>query len=360
MRFSGEHTFGSVSSPLGIPLADLTAVSKMLGPDKSWLKHKRIFLTGATGFMGRWLVGYLVHAAEIEGLQCSLTILSRDPERFQRAFPHLQGHEAIRFWNGDIRNLGTSKEEFDLLIHAAQDVSVKQLPIDIFNAGITGTKNVLVFAESARVKRILFLSSGAVYGQRSKGDMPPSEESHSSLRTVDTRSTYGEVKRCAELLCSMHQEAGLSEVVIARCFAFVGPHLALNGGYAVGNFVRDALSGKELTISGDGTAIRSYLYASDMAAWLLKMLAMGSPGEVYNVGGRTPISIAELANTVAQELAPGLEVRILQTVANGTPAEQYLPDTTKARKLLGLSESVALEAGIAKFGDWVRGHMTDW
>src|SRR5262249_7649957 len=147
-------------------------------------------------------------------------------------------------------------------------------------------------------------------------------------------SAYAEGKRAAEHLAAQyHCRHGL-RAVVARAFAFVGPHLPLDAHFAVGNFLRDGLVGGPIRVSGDGTPARSYLYAADLAAWRWTLRVRGRPGRAYNVGSDAAVSIAELAGRVARLL--GTDVQVARPPVPGTPAERYVPATDRARAELGL------------------------
>jgi dTDP-glucose 4,6-dehydratase len=150
------------------------------------------------------------------------------------------------------------------------------------------------------------------------------------------------------------QQAGM-ECVIARCFAFVGPHLPLDRHFAIGNFIRDAMRGSPIRIGGDGTPMRSYLYASDLAAWLWTLLFRAPSGEAYNVGSDEAVSIADLARAVVEALGVSSEVQLGREVIPGMPRAQYVPDTAKAREQLGLCVSVDLRDAIRYTAEWHRG-----
>src|SRR5262249_19404769 len=139
-------------------------------------------------------------------------------------------------------------------------------------------------------------------------------------------SVYGKAKLRAEKTAIAAGTAAGLDVVIARGFAFVGPHLPLDAHFAIGNFIRDALSGGPIQVRGDGTPVRSYLYAADMTIWLLRILFRGTAGTAYNVGSEEAIRVADLARLVAEELGPGLEVEIAQP-AQGSPPDRYVPST---------------------------------
>jgi dTDP-glucose 4,6-dehydratase len=124
--------------------------------------------------------------------------------------------------------------------------------------------------------------------------------------------------------------------------------------FAVVSFIRDALQGGPLRVSGDGTPYRSYLYAADLAIWLWTVLLLGAPMRPYNVGSAAAVTIRDLARLVAQTVGPGLTVEAARPPIEGMPAERYVPDVTRAEAELGLRPVVSLADGISRTVAWHR------
>ena len=135
------------------------------------------------------------------------------------------------------------------------------------------------------------------------------------------------------------------EVVIARCFAFVGPALLGSSGSAAAHFIESAANGKGIVVQGTGEAVRSYQYAADMARWLLSCLVGGAPGRAYNVGDATEMTIAQLAGEVTRVAANGMPVTIAGRPTPGLAGPRYVPDVRRAAAELGLRNAVGLEEG---------------
>jgi dTDP-glucose 4,6-dehydratase len=197
-----------------------------------------------------------------------------------------------------------------------------------------------------RVKRVLFCSSGGVYGQP-----PPNtrfiEESFNGMPDpLVPQNAYSVGKRAAEHLCSLYASQHGLEVVVARCFAFVGRDLPLDVHFAIGNFIRDALYRPAITVSGDGTAVRSYLDQRDLAVWLTAMLERGVAGRAYNVGSDQAISMADLAQLVRDALAPEKKVEVLGTSPLDVNRHVYVPSIERARRELGLEVRIPLRQAI--------------
>jgi dTDP-glucose 4,6-dehydratase len=152
---------------------------------------------------------------------------------------------------------------------------------------------------------------------------------------------------------------GLS-VRIARCFAFVGPYLPLDQHFAIGNFIGNALRGEDIRIRGDGRAVRSYLYAADLAIALWTLLFKGQSGETCNIGSPEAVSIGELAHAVVQAVAPQLRVEIAGAVVPGL--DYYVPDTARydqrygAQVRIGLPEAIARTHAFHAAADGRRAH----
>ena len=320
------------------------------------LEGGSLFTTGGTGFFGQWLLAVLARAIDTEHLDLSVTILTRSTSRFAQTCPDLAGRANFKCIEGDVRYFEFPKGKFTHVIHAATDTSVEadRSPLQLIDTITEGTRRVLEFSVAAGVRRVLITSSGAVYGAQPSELKSFSEEYAGACPTTDQRSSYGQAKRLAEQFATIyHQEYGL-DVVIARPFAFVGPGMPLDGHFAIGNFVRDASRGKKIVVSGDGTPMRSYLYAGDLAAWLLRLLVKGKPGSAYNVGSDRSVSIAELAATVCRVVpgADGYEIR--GTAQPGGFRSAYLPSIERARSEHGLDVWTSLEDGIAKTARWAQ------
>ena len=318
------------------------------------LRGKRIFLTGGTGFFGTWLLESFAHVNQALDLGASVVVLSRNPGVFQAGRPHLAGNPAISFHAGDVQTFDFPEGPFSHVIHAAATSARETFQsadiVSKFDTVAGGTRRVLEFAASRGVKKLLYTSSGVVYGNQ------PAETTHlpedyggaPSTTNTATLSAWGSSKRTAEFLCACYAQKHGIEVKIARCFSFAGPGLPLDIHYAVGNFIRDGLRGGPIVILGDGTPRRSYLYTADLTVWLWTILLKGASLRPYNVGSEEDVSIAELAHVVAESFPGHIEVKIARSPKPGTVPDRYVPSTARARTELGLGQTVALNEAVRR------------
>ncbi len=338
-----------------LPDDDLRLICAVTAPFWEALRGRRLFITGGTGFFGCWLLESFAHANRELCLQATATVLTRNPQAFAARCPHLAQHPAIILWEGDVCDFTFPTGTYSHIIHAATESSTPgpaPSPAQLFETIVFGTRRVLDFAASHGAERLLFISSGAVYGTQPTELTHLPEEYPGAPNPLDPRSAYAEGKRAAELLSILRAEQSGLAVTIARCFAFVGPHLPLDRHFAVGNFLRDALQGTPIMVQGDGTPYRSYLYMADLAIWLWTLLYAGAAGRAYNVGSDEAVSIAELAHLVAAECAPQTPVCIARAAVPGAPAARYVPSTRRAREELGLYPRTSLADALRKTYAW--------
>lgn len=318
---------------------------------------QRIFITGGTGFFGKSILDYRLRHPEFLR-DTELTILSRDPATFIAANPRLANQPGIRFIAGDVRTFSSANftdytnsppttdpcnpcnpwTKFDAIIHAATAAVTTLSDDEMYSTIVDGTRNVLEFAKLCGAKRILFTSSGAVYG-------PQTAAVDENAQTNPT-TAYGRGKLVAERLCV---DSGIP-TCLARCFAFTGPYLNRRIHFAIGNFIQDCLDNKPIVIKGDGTPLRSYLYADDLVEWLFAILDRGEPGRPYNVGSPEGLSIRELAETVRAALGSTNEISIQGTFQpfnhSTIQPSTYVPIVTRATTELGLRVTTQLTTAI--------------
>ena len=337
-------------SPLDIPVDDLERCHEILGIS-AWqmLAGQSIFISGGTGFIGKWLLATLLDANETFGLNCRITVLSRDPATFQCAWPGLAGR--INWIAGDVRDFPISAQHFDVMVHAATDVVSQASPYDVLSTSIDGTRRMLAMARQCGASRFLLVSSGAVYGPLPAGMTKVPETYLGGPDPLLASSAYGEGKRVAEWLSAQASTDGL-EVKIARVFALVGPHLPLDKHFAIGNFLGAAMAGEHIVIKGDGTPYRSYLYAADMAAWLWAVLIKGQPGRAYNVGSEETLSIKALAEKICSVLERTLPIDVHQLASPDVVVSHYAPDTARSLRELNLPASMVLDNAILRTAGW--------
>ena len=284
-------------------------------------------------------------------------LLTRNPDAFRLRSPHLAVDPAVTLLTGDAASFAWPAGSFSLAIHAATEpyfAPNAEEPAGTLPRDIAGTRRVLDFARAAGVRRLLFTSSGAVYGKQPPDLARVPEDYPGAPLPTDTASAYAAAKRLSEYLCASYSQACGIEAVIARLFAFIGPHLPLDLHYAAGNFLRDALAGGPIRIAGDGTPRRSYLYAADLAIWLWTILFRGQPARPYNTGSPHEISIDDLAHAIAREVAPAADIRIAQSAAPGALPARYVPATHRAESELGLRVWIPLDEAIRRTRDWHR------
>ena len=322
-----------------MPSEDFTYIKENLDNKFINLNDKKILITGGSGFFGKSILSFLRKEINIS----KIIILSRNPSSIKKYFNLNDFNFEIELIPHDITNEIPIEESVDFIIHAATESSTslsKDNPLLMRNTIVDGTKNVIEFAVKNNTKRLLFVSSGAVYGKNSNINLGFNENDFNKLDFLDPLNSYSLSKQHAEHLCALYARKYNISFTIARCFAFVGPYLPLNAHCAIGNFIKEAINGNDIIINGDGKTIRSYLFADDLSEWLLTILLRGNDGEAYNVGSKNKISIYNLAKTVSEVLESQSKIQIMGEESDYV--DSYFPNTEKIMKNLNVTEKYSL------------------
>ena len=335
--------------------ADLDAALERAEADLRALSGGRVLVTGGTGFVGSWLLDLVAWGVQRLGLDLAVTALTRQPQAWAARMPHLAADPAFTTLAGDVRTFDFPPGEFAAMVLGAassDNAWTTANPTQAVDTIVTGTLRALAFADASGVSRLLLLSSGAVYGRQPPG-LVAIPEDHSGAPPLEPTgaAAYAQAKRTAEVLVALAARPG-RRAVAARIFSVYGPYLPLDTHFAIGNFLRDAVRGGAVTVRGDGSPVRSYLYGADLAVGLLACLARGASGAAYNLGGSEPVRLGDLASLIASLASPPVEVRVL-----GEPeaADRYVPDVRRIAADLGVEPAVSLAEGVLRTMAWARG-----
>lgn len=343
-----------------LPIVDLDHILRLTQPLWEHARGCRLFISGGTGFFGAWLIESFAHCNRELHLEAEATILTRDPSAFLARLPHLANEPSLHLLQGDVCDFAFPDGPFEFVIHGAAPTigNADRSERELRNVLIQGTQRMLDFAKAAKPRRFLYLSSGAVYGSQPADLSHLAEDDLGGPELLAPDTVYGKGKLSGEQMCaSMASESGIS-CAIARGFTFVGPHLPLDQHFAIGNFIADALAGRAIIVRGDGSPVRSYLYAADFAVWLWTMLLReaysSSNPVILNVGSAEAINIRDLAAMVAEIVNPAVPVEIAGDSTLGVRQHRYVPDVGKAESTLGLRSIIGLREAIRRTADWYR------
>lgn len=317
----------------GLPEDDLVYVVNTVQDRVGPLADARVLVTGATGFVGRWLVASLVQARrQLDLAGPAIQVLVRDAGSAQSRLG-FDLWTAVEVVEGDVNSFWSLPEPVTHVIHGATPSSKRSGSDDaksVLMTSVLGTRNLLrALGQHQVTPRVLHLSSGAVYGPQPL-DLPRIPEVWTGGPTpFAATAPYAEGKRAAEALLEAAAREGAISAVHARLFAFMGPGLPTTETFAIGNFLSDAQKRQTVRVRGDGRTIRSYLDARDLAYWLLCLLVDGQPGIPYNVGspiGRSLLNWAEVCAHLG-------DVDVIVEGKEGALRANYVPDVANSQQL---------------------------
>lgn len=308
-----------------------------------------VVVTGAAGFIGRWVVhellerGFTVHGMDDLRNGSQRNIAAFDTED---AFEFTTGSVTIR---DDVEAVLT--EEVDFCIHLAAEIDVQESlddPDSHFEANIVGTKHIL---ESCRENEIAL----GLVGTCMVYDMVESEAGIDESHPVKPASPYAGSKLAAENLAESYYHGYGLPVTIMRPFNTYGPFQKTGmAGGVVSIFTNRDIAGKPLTIYGDGTQTRDLLYVTDCAEFIVEAtLSDETTGEILNAGTGTDISINELAELIASE---DTEIEHVEHHHPQSEVEKLLCDPTKARSMIDWEPTVSLAEGVSRLREWLKSH----
>jgi UDP-glucuronate decarboxylase len=285
-----------------------------------------------------------------------LLLTSRSPDAVWEKALKIDSKCPVQRIAADIKNF-TIPDEFyyGYIIHAATPASASlnsDDPYKMYNIIIEGQERILAEALKAS-SRLLFLSSGAVYGKQPLDLEKLSEEFSFDKNDGGKISAYHDGKRAAEMQSDIAVLRWDTDVVTARLFAFIAPFLPFGTHFAAGNFMQDALQSSQVIIKSGGGSVRSYQYATDMCSNLWALAVRGSTGEKYNVGSDVAVSIKDLAQAVVRNVNPVAKVVITgkDTIEN---TSRYLPSIEKISSQLKIKNHVGLDDALKRTALWWR------
>ena len=335
--------------------ADFLAITQSIPSDLKLVVDSNLLITGASGFVGKWLtLSWLSARQELNG-NGRLMVVARNIGELRKLCSIYGATNEVIYIESDIRDFEIPTEFTpEYVIHAATPASESlnnQQPEEMMSIIIEGQRNILNESIRSGVGKFLFLSSGAVYGKQPVDVQYVTEDYGGGPLPTDVRSAYHEGKRVAELMGNIRAANNKLSFVTGRLFAFLAPYLPLNTHFAAGNFLLDGMTGRDISVHSDGQSIRSYQYGSDLCVFLWALLIRGRTGEAYNVGSDEAVSISNLAHQIQSTLSTASKVEILGDIDSSTHT-RYVPSIEKIKTELLVSNVLDLQSSIARTAKW--------
>ena len=309
------------------------------------MSNKTAIITGGAGFLGSHICDKLLQ--ENINVICIDNLLTGTLDNIE----HLFENPKFKFIKHDVTNFIHVPGKVDYVLHFASPASpidYLKLPIQTLKVGSLGTHKALGLAKE---KNAVFLlaSTSEVYGDPEVN--PQSEDYWGNVNPIGPRGVYDEAKRFAEAMTMAYQRYHNVETRIVRIFNTYGPRMRLDDGRALPTFVSQALTGKEITVFGDGSQTRSFCYVTDLIDGIYKLLLSEIKTPV-NIGNPSEITIKQFAEEVIAFTKSKSRI-IYKPIPEDDPQIRR-PDISKARELLGWKPQVNREEGLLKTIDYFK------
>jgi dTDP-glucose 4,6-dehydratase len=296
----------------------------------------RTLVTGGAGFLGSHLCEYFLNKGHEVICMDNLITGSKD---------NISGlkSENFHFVEHNVSEFINLEGELDFILHFASPASpidYLELPIQTLKVGALGTHNALGLAK-AKKATFLLASTSEVYGDPLVHPQP--EEYWGNVNPIGPRGVYDEAKRFAEAITMAYHRTHAVNTKIVRIFNTYGPRMRVNDGRAIPNFLKQALTGKDLTIYGEGSQTRSFCFVSDLIEGIYRLLN-SDQNEPINIGNPNEMSIKEMAEKILQ--ATGSKSKIAHVPLPEDDPKIRQPDITRARKYLNWEPAVSLDEGL--------------
>lgn len=308
-----------------------TALNNVL--DIECLTGKSILITGATGLIGSYITDMLCLWNSLQNntnKKIHIYGCSRKLQNLERRFNGCYEREYLHFIEQDFTKNIHFRNKVEYIIHAASNAypaAFNQEPVETILSNINGTSNLLSYAYEKNVKRMLFVSTGEIYGEAITSTNAFDEEYSGYIDILNPRSCYPMAKRTAETLCMSYVKQFGLDVVVARLCHTYGPNVTESDNRATVQFMNNAVNGEKIVLKSSGNQLRSYCYIADCASAILSILTAGEKGQAYNIAdSKTQVTIAEYA-------------RILAAIAN-TEVMFQLPDAEIKKQFTPISKAV--------------------
>jgi dTDP-glucose 4,6-dehydratase len=307
------------------------------------MTHKHAVVTGGAGFLG----SHLCEALLARGM--SVVCLDNLLTGTGRNIAHLIERKDFQFLKRDLTDPIQVPGSVDAVFHlasAASPADYLKLPIQTLLVGSQGTRHALELAESKQARFVL-ASTSEVYGDPLQH--PQHESYWGNVNPVGPRSVYDEAKRYAEAVtCAFHHARRL-DTAIVRIFNTYGPRMRPSDGRAIPTFIRQALTGEPITVTGDGTQTRSVCHVDDTVRGIVELYASGHPGPM-NIGSPYETSMLDLASLISDLTGSRSRIEFIPRPTDDPAVRR--PDTTLAREVLGWAPQVPVEDGLRTTIEW--------